>query len=596
MKMRCFLRIALMLMLACSFCLPALAAAPSLPADSLGSSLAVTENYPATKVNFLYYDYSFWNTSGEARTINCMIIPVHFTDGYGFDLFFARQVKTIMETDEFSARNYYLNASYGKIDLQYEIMPVYDVGISSWDMEAKWESTGDYYWYSEHYWQIYDSTRAKYKGDLSKFDTDNDGYADMVIMVFDDPSVSGEDVYGTLYGGKVSSMKFSRCAYNASHTYPSCNHFVCLEKYQMMDTDELDVVVHEIGHMFGIGDLYSSGDIEEYYPHTALGFDMHDTQTGDLNPWTKMSFGWLDPYVITPDTEEVTLRLRCSALYPDCILIPTSKGWNGTPFDEFMLVDVLAKAGNNTRDWDEEMLWDAVKHRGRINGGVRILHVDQRLCYPPVSPGQTGAKWFDPSSAVSYDKKAITNRGALSYKWPSEANSMVIGKGTWYSPDPHNEFYFNLHTMTRTNEDPLFKDRFVGRGWYNFIADDLFIAGDSFSMESHASAFANAPYMNNYGTFDYQITVDAYDEDKMEAIVTVKRISGTPAAKGASATARTATVMQGTYVRQKPDSASAAVGYVDKETVLTYSGIENGWYCVTLPDGTEGYVYKSRVK
>ena len=26
-----------------------------------------------------------------------------------------------------------------KIDLQYEIMPVYEVGMSSWDMEAKWK-------------------------------------------------------------------------------------------------------------------------------------------------------------------------------------------------------------------------------------------------------------------------------------------------------------------------------------------------------------------------------------------------------------------------------------------------------------------------
>ena len=564
----------------------------------------VVDVLPTTKVNFLYSDYSFWNTSGEARMINCMIIPVHFTDGYGFDDFFVSQVEKMMNgTESYSVRQYYLNASYGKIDLQYEMMPVYDVGMSSWDMEAKWNSGGDYYWYSEHYWQIYNGTRQKYEGDLSRFDTDNDGYADLVIMVFDDPSVSGEDRCGTLYGGKVTSMKYNRCAYNADHNYPSCNHFVCVEKYHMMPDDGVgedwrweddtlyryNVLIHEIGHMFGIGDLYSSASVGDYWPHTALGFDMHDTESGDLNPWTKMSFGWLDPYVVTPDMEEVTLRLRCSALYPDCILIPTSKGWNGTPFDEFILVDVLAKAGNNVWLWDDNMVnyAESREDEGRY-GGVRILHVDQRLCYPPSGRYTNDAKWFDPSQAVNYDKKAITNRGALDHKWPSGANSMGIGDSTWYSPDKNNGFYFNLHTMTRAGDDPLFLKRYGGRGWYSFIACDLFLPGTSFSMDSHAAAFANAPYMNNYGTFDYEIIVDAYDKEAMEAVVTVRRISD------AAILARTVTVMQGTYIRQKPDASSPAVGYIERETQLEYSDSVNGWYKVILLDGTEGYVYTSR--
>ncbi|MBR5751767.1 MAG: SH3 domain-containing protein [Clostridia bacterium] len=601
MKTRFAACIALILALACPAWLRAFAAAPGIP--------VVTEDYPTTKVNFLYSDYSFWNTSGEARTINCMIIPVHFTDGYGFDDFFVSQVeKTMNGAEVYSARQYYLNASYGKIDLQYEIMPVYDVGISSWDMEAKWNSTGDYYWYGEHYWQIYDGTRAKYAGDLSKFDTDNDGYADMVIMVFDDPSVSGDDRCGTLYGGKVASMKYNRCSNNADHSYPSCNHFVCVEKYQMMPDDgkgeswrwegdeayKYMVLIHEIGHMFGICDLYNWNDIDEYDPHTPLGFDMHDTESGDLNPWTKISYGWLDPYVITPDIEEVTLRLRPSALYPDCILIPTSKGWNGTPFDEFMLVDVLAGVANNQYHWDDEMVsWPEARYDEAKDGGVRILHVDTRMAYPPYGKYTHDAKWFDPSRASGYDKKAITNRGALNVKWPTMVNSMGIGDATWYSPDPNNAFYFLLHSMTRTGEDPLFKNRLGGRGYYDFIASDLFIPGTSFSMETHASAFANAPYMNNYGTFDYRITVNAYDPETMEAIVTVKRISGTPAQSTAGSTV---TVAGGTYVRQSPDASSPQAGYLAQDTQLEYTDIENGWYRVILPDGSTGYVYQSRIR
>lgn len=290
-------------------------------------TLSVNNGFPRTKVNFLYSDYSFWNTSGEARVINCMVIPVHFTDGYGFGEFFDSQVDKMFNGNEsYSARQYYLNASYGKIDLQYEIMPVYDMNKSSMEMEDWWSSTPDYYWYQEHYWMIYDATRAKYDGDLSKFDTDNDGYADMVIMVFDDPSVDGTSRSGTLYGGKVASMSYNRIINNADHSYPSCNRVVVVERSDMMPDDGIgeswrwdgdllyywNVLNHEIGHKFGVGDLYSS-DAAEYDMHTPLGFDMHDTERGDLNPWTKMSYGWLDPYVITPDIEEVTLTLCCSA-------------------------------------------------------------------------------------------------------------------------------------------------------------------------------------------------------------------------------------------------------------------------------------------
>ncbi len=234
-------------------------------------------------------------------------------------------------------------------------------------MEARWQK--DFNAYSDHYWQIYDAARKAYPGDLSRFDSDGDGYADMVIMVFDDPSVDGVSRFGTLYGGKCSVMDYHTVANNADHEYPSCRGFVCLERAQMMPDDGVrepwrwpgdtlyywNVPIHEVGHRFGVGDLYAD-DAEGYTLHSPLGFDMHDTESGDLGIWTKLAYGWVDPYVITPDVDEVTLRLRCSARYPDCILVPTSAGWNGTPFDEYMLVDVLGKVGNNLYHWDSDML------------------------------------------------------------------------------------------------------------------------------------------------------------------------------------------------------------------------------------------------
>ena len=584
MKLQSWIGFLILAALLFSVCVPSAACA-----EDMEDTWEICEDYPRTKMNFLQKDRSIYETSADARTIHCMIIPVHFTDGYGYDDFdfFRAQVDKMMNgTEIYSARQYYLNASYGMIDLQYEIMPVYEVGMSSYDMEKKWSSTQDYYWYTEHYWQIYDSTRAAYKGDLSKFDTDNDGYADIVIMVFDDPSVDGVSKRGSLYGGKVTYMARNRIINNADHNYPSCCHVVCLERYQMLpddgkgeswrwENDEIDnwmVLNHELGHMFGVADLYCIDAVAPYLHHNPLGFDLHASEMGDLNSWTKLSFGWIDPYVITPDVEKVTLRLRCSALYPDCILIPTSKGWNGSPFDEFMLVDVFAKAGNNAAHWDSQLTEFTSQTDPARQGGVRILHIDQRMAY-------ANGRWFDPSRD-KLDRKSIDQ--------PAIVNTMSIGIASPDSPDKDNAFYFNIHAMKRTGRDPLFLKRENQRGYFNFCASDLFITGSGFSMESHGSAFANAPYMNNHGTLDYAVTVDYYDPTAMEAIVTVKRITeGRPA--------QLITVLAGTNVRQTADSSAVIVGMIEAETELEYLGQKNGWYWVRLDNGTTGYVYQSRV-
>ena len=57
-----------------------------------------------------------------------------------------------------------------------------------------------------------------------------------------------------------------------------------------------------------------------------------------------------------------------------------------------------------------------------------------------------------------------------------------------------------------------------------FSCSDLFGPGDIFSMETASRAFANAPYMNNGGTFDYSVRVDHYDPETHEAVVTITKI------------------------------------------------------------------------
>lgn len=253
-------------------------------------------------------------------------------------------------------------------------------------------------------------------------------------------------------------------------------------------------------------------------------------------------------------------------------------------------MDVLANRGNNVWHWKSAMMAPEFTQPNdpAISGGVRILHVDQRLAYP--AAGKSEAQWFDPSKATDYNNKSGTTSGAVSAARPASANSMSIGIATKYSPDPDNAFYFNLHTMTRSGKDPLFTSRVCNRGYFDLCACDLFVPGTSFSMESHASAFANAPYMNNHGTFDYEITVVSYNSKKAEAVVTVRRISAPAPVPIGSAVFKA-----GTTVRRAPDNSSVVVTKLKRQTTLDYTDIENGWYHVILEDGSDGYIHHSMI-
>ena len=65
----------------------------------------------------------------------------------------------------------------------------------------------------------------------------------------------------------------------------------------------------------------------------------------------------------------------------------------------------------------------------------------------------------------------------------------------------------------------------VGLDYQFFSTSDLFGEGAKFTTDSvFFDAFANGDMANNGGTFDYSVTVDSYDKDAHEAVITIKNI------------------------------------------------------------------------
>ena len=59
---------------------------------------------------------------------------------------------------------------------------------------------------------------------------------------------------------------------------------------------------------------------------------------------------------------------------------------------------------------------------------------------------------------------------------------------------------------------------------YTFYASYLFHTGDSFTMDDYSQFFSNYPFTNKRETIDYKFTVDSFDNETKEAIITIEKI------------------------------------------------------------------------
>jgi hypothetical protein len=263
------------------------------------------------------------------------------------------------------------------------------------------------------------------------------------------------------------------------------------------------IVIHELGHAFGLQDYYDTGRGVEQIDCLG-GFDMQDRDMGDWNPMSRFCCGWIDPIVITEDVESVTLRLGCSSVTGDAVLIPTSRGWNGTAFDEYLMVDVLAPGGNYGNDW-YYMTWGEEYLKG-AGGGVRIFHVDNRLFLldntgeePKHSALDSGEAFWDAVPLAKKERYALWTRFINSDEWDPDLEG----------DDPLNH---QIEIVPRDGSDRFRSHVVIGQtDYWELKCTDLFCPGDVFSMERCARAFPHAPLMNNGGTMDYTVTVELYD-------------------------------------------------------------------------------------
>lgn len=291
-----------------------------------------------------------------------LVIPISFTDYPApSDMvnnleraFFGDSSTTGWE----SLSSYYQKSSYGKLNIEGTVLPVFQTGKEASYYDAK--DKGDY--------EIIQAALKYYDKDIdySEYDSDKDGYIDSIYLVYtceinrnDDNSMWWAYTYEYFTDDiekydNVEADFYLLAGYDFLTEIPASGKTL---KYN------LETFIHETGHLLGLDDYYDT-DTSKGPAGGLGGGDMMDYNVGDHNPFSKAILGWVDPLVMGDDDATVTLRSFGST--GDCLII--AKNFNNSLFTEYFIIDFYTPDGLNQMEAGYSGLFS--------KSGIRIYHID----------------------------------------------------------------------------------------------------------------------------------------------------------------------------------------------------------------------------
>jgi len=461
----------------------------NLPSITATCDITVTEPQPGYEkrdVSFLNYNLGsgFAPANGKQKIL---LVPIALsgTPTYKWN----ETYYGYMTANQTRIHDYYYNASMGKLDVTVDLggtlAKMYQSSFteSSFDENTVGE---DEAW--ENLYSMIESATSWVQNtfgiNLDDYDSDDDGYVDSIHFMVDG-SDKGE--WGSALWPHMNTMNVSAgtTAKPVTNTYSMSN---------LNHISDAWTTIHEQGHIYGIEDYYDYA----YKMDTIGSYDMQSYGVMDWNSFSKLSNGWVSPYYVDGTSDSFTIEIEPSATTGDCILIPSSGGWNGTPFDEYILIELFANCGNNSYFWGKSGGYSG-------NAGCRVYHVDARLWefnyshYNQYQGTITGGRYVDdPTAETSYTYWQIAHDNTVGNEYASPQVTAT------------KDAYRLLHLIqsggTNTFENTSSSAR------HELAYDDLFVTGDTFSIGSHngytnygPSFFEESTTFNNGEAFNYGI-------------------------------------------------------------------------------------------
>lgn len=344
-------------------------------------------------------------------TYNCLVVPVQFS-GYPISNTDLERLNnafngTSESTGWESVKTYYQKASYGKLNLNFEIKPVYTANKTVSYYNNQVETTlvdGKYVPYNIGDMLILEEVMAwlEPRTDLTRYDADNDHVLDAIWLIYSAPVSTDEDsiywAYVTTYGQdedevvktydglELGYYLFAGLDFMDDYT-GNANDQKYYSDYTAAERSQYAIdgmvtnactYIHETGHLLGLDDYY------DYAQTTGSnvglgGADMMDNTVGDHCSYSKIMLGWVEPTVVKT-TQTVTINSFESS--GDVIMIALAG--DGTYFSEYLLIDLYAKTGLNEAHGNQynSLLYYSENTESGAEYGVRIYHVSSNTDDP----------------------------------------------------------------------------------------------------------------------------------------------------------------------------------------------------------------------
>lgn len=455
------------------------------------------------------FGYHYLPSFGNAKIL---VIPVESSDS-SFESSYGKDWKITLQNAFFgdssstgweSVSSFYEKSSYNQLHISGEISPTIKFkDITTSEMSKQFNS------YDKKGLNYTDDilfscleTLDKANFDFSDFDSDGDNYIDAVWMVYSmDYQTTSSFLWA--YTTWASSTTTFDSLYACCYSWASFN-FLTTEDYRpsilnsYKEYSDAHTFIHETGHMLGLDDYYSYNNGNTDTPMG--GVDMMDFNIGDHTSFSKYLLGWCEPTVLTEDyLEENNYKISLTSftengnflLYP--IYKDGQEKYNGTPFDEYLLIEYYTPTNLNESD---------TKGYGTSNlatysvPGVLVYHIDARVgkiiattsgnawdgyCYDKLPTYGTDTNWgksytytyiFNNTKNYSYVKNLEEDsnyyRGRLISILP-KSGKKIQGSKTGYS---------NVNSLYRSGSS------FGSNNYSDFIFDDGSSLHYSFTVKS----------------------------------------------------------------------------------------------------------------
>ena len=449
---------------------------------------------------YTYQNYSqncVYNTPAmpSVGSPKALIVPIWLTDSSEYlSISKKQQVRQDIETAYLgskeetgwhSVKTYYQEDSYGKLNLEGVVTDWY---TSTYSSSINGDQTVE----------LVKEVANWYKNQVSldvykSFDTNSDGYLDALILIYAASNYSNG-------GGNGNDNLWAYCFWVQNKELkdidnPGPNTFFWAS-YDFMYEDtshctiDAHTYIHEMGHVLGLDDYY---DYSYYGNQPAGGFSMQDYNVGGHDPFSKMALGWVEPYAPTSNSIITINRFQETG-----DLIVLSPDFIGSPFDEYLILELYSPTGLN--EFDSLYKYQNAYPQGPSDVGIRLWHVDARMRGTYVSGNQL---YFDGSKYYNeFDLNSSPYGFALSMSNTTYASSADEGYVAIFTSD----YNYDLLALIRNNKaNDINMEKILSN-------DCLFKQGDTFSMSEYSSSFPNIGKLNSGLDLGFSFEITSLNE------------------------------------------------------------------------------------